>query len=496
MRKITVFIALLWLTRLTPGISQEIHDAAQQGHLDKIKTILANHPEYIEIQDQAGRRSLHFAANSGHIEIVKYLLSKGADIHAKTKANTTVLHYAALKGSLEIVKLLVEKGVEIDIKNVQVTTPMYYAASGGHREVVQYLIDKGAKVDALDREEGTPLHFAAKNGHTKTIEVLIEMGADVNIKNSSGQTPYHAAITSGHNETAEILAIKGASTQAWEFPTLQGDYLGQNKPGSTPELFAPGIISTSERNERDVSFTSDGNEFYFTLWGNNQPWNIMVMQRNHNRWTEPQRVSFSGQYLDAEAYFTPDGQKIFFISNRPKHGTGNPGTWEIWHAERNDSGWSEPILLGSPFEGGFYTTFTDDWVMYFTLNDDLHRARYINGKFEESEKLGNNVNTSEGEYNAFIARDESYIIFTSVGLSDSYGEGDLYISFRKDEDTWTQAKNMGPQVNSFARDYCPSVSPDGKYFFFSSRRYGTEDIFWVDAKIIEELKPDELKKGE
>ena len=52
---------------------------------------------------------------------------------------------------------------------------------------------------------------------------------------------------------------------------------------------------------------------------------------------------------------------------------------------------------------------------------------------------------------------------------------------------------MGPEINSFERDYCPYVSPDGKYFFFSSRRYGTEDIFWLDAQVIEDLKPQELK---
>ena len=370
---------------------------------------------------------------------------------------------------------------------------MHAAAFGGLEAFVKRLFRTGLKINSRDIFGSTPLHFAAKNGHAKTAEVLIEMGADVNMKNSSGQTPYHAAITRGHNEIAEILAVKGASTQAWEFPTLKGDYLGQNRPGLTPEIYAPGIISTSEQNERDCSFTTDGNEFYFTLWGNNQPWNIMMMQRSHNRWIEPRRASFSGQYQDAEAYFTPDDQKIFFISNRPKQGSGNPGTWEIWYTERNNGNWSEPMLLGPPFEGGFYTTFTSNWVMYFTMNNDLHRARYIDGKFEEPERLGNNVNTSEGEYNAFIARNESYIIFTSVGLRDSYGEGDLYICFRKDNDTWTRAKNMGPQINSFARDYCPSVSPDGKYFFFSSRRYGTEDIFWVDAKVIEELKPQALK---
>ena len=126
--------------------------------------------------------------------------------------------------------------------------------------------------------------------------------------------------------------------------------------------------------------------------------------------------------------------------------------------------------------------------MYYTINRDLSKARYSNGKFDKPVKLSSNVNTKEGEYNSFIAEDESYLIFTSVGLGDSYGEGDLYISFRRKDGSWTKAKNMGPKINSFARDYCPSVSPDGKYFFFSSRKLGTEDIYWVDARIIENLR--------
>ena len=103
------------------------------------------------------------------------------------------------------------------------------------------------------------------------------------------------------------------------------------------------------------------------------------------------------------------------------------------------------------------------------------------------------VSTEKYEYNSFIAPDESFLIFTSHGWGDSLGEGDLYVCFRREDGTWTRARNMGPGVNSSALDYCPSVSPDGKYFFFSSRRSGNEDIYWVDAKIIENLKTEGMK---
>ena len=217
------------------------------------------------------------------------------------------------------------------------------------------------------------------------------------------------------------------------------------------------------------------------------------MKKEKNQWTNPEPASFSSSFQDAEAFFTPDEQKIFFISNRPEGGTGNPATWEIYFVAREGKKWSSPTMLGSPFEGGFYTTFTRNWRMYYTQNGDLYRAQYTNGLFETPEKLGKNVNSEQGEYNSFIAPDESYLIFTSIRKEDNYGEGDLYICFQKKDGTWTKAINMGKKINSFTRDYCPSVSPDGKYFFFCSRKYGNEDIFWVKTKVIDELRPDELK---
>lgn len=81
-----------------------------------------------------------------------------------------------------------------------------------------------------------------------------------------------------------------------------------------------------------------------------------------------------------------------------------------------------------------------------------------------------------------------YIIFTSHGFEDHLGGGDLYISFRNDDKTWAQAINMGPEINSSFIEYCPNISPDGKYFFFTSKKKGTEDIYWVSTMIIKQLK--------
>lgn len=120
--------------------------------------------------------------------------------------------------------------------------------------------------------------------------------------------------------------------------------------------------------------------------------------------------------------------------------------------------------------------------------NDLYLANLINGKIEDSKKSGTEINTEGGKYNALISPDGDYIIFTSYGYEDHYGGGDLYISFRNENKSWAQSINMDPEINSDATEYCPNVSPDGKYFFFTSNKKGTEDIYWIDAQIINDLK--------
>jgi Tol biopolymer transport system component len=126
--------------------------------------------------------------------------------------------------------------------------------------------------------------------------------------------------------------------------------------------------------------------------------------------------------------------------------------------------------------------------------------------------LGDQVNSDIDEIDPFIAPDESYIIFLRRDRENS-SNTDLFISFRKNDGSWTKAKNMGEPINSNALEICPSISPDGKYFFFTSYRSfhksysevpltyekkirildspgnGLGDIYWVDARIIEELRP-------
>jgi len=138
-----------------------------------------------------------------------------------------------------------------------------------------------------------------------------------------------------------------------EFPKLPGPYLGQKPPGMTPEIFAPGIISTNS-DEYGIAFTPDGNEFYFTRMGGALSQStIMVMKQE---WSGPRVASFSGTYADSEPFITPDGKKLYFGSRRPLEDNETPKRPSIWVTDRTDSAWPKPRPLGSPFQDIYYVS--------------------------------------------------------------------------------------------------------------------------------------------
>lgn len=80
-----------------------------------------------------------------------------------------------------------------------------------------------------------------------------------------------------------------------------------------------------------------------------------------------------------------------------------------------------------------------------------------------------------------------------------HGNGDLYISIRDPRSgAWGEPVNLGPQINTADTDYCPMITPDGRYLFLSRRvsdpiDSGWEgviagDVYWVDTTVIERLR--------
>ncbi len=322
-------------------------------------------------------------------------------------------------------------------------------------------------------------------------------------------------------------ATESPDTDATEsFPELTGDYLGQTPPGAEPQVFAPGIVSTGLFT-RDLAMTPDGDEIYFSVTvGASYDFSaIMTTRRVDGRWTEPETVPFAAdpRFMDLEPFVSPDGQRFFFVSNRPRDpSVDEPGDHDIWAAERASDGWAEPVRLGPPVNTEapeFFPSVTRDGTLYFTReNPDrsnaIWRARWSDGAYAEPERLPDHVNAGRDRFNGFIAADEGFLLLPIFGLEDSLGATDYYVSFRSREDTWSEPVHLGDKVSSKSRhEYSASLSPDGRFLFFMSSRprqdglpdaltvedlkrlaseprNGNPDVYWIDASWIANLRPE------
>lgn len=285
-----------------------------------------------------------------------------------------------------------------------------------------------------------------------------------------------------------LVIVFSSSAQQDEFPVLKGPYLGQKPPGMTPELYMPGVISNCDLHS-GVYFSPDGNEVFYSISKESQH-NIMFMKEENGRWTRPKSLC-----TGLAPFLSPDGKTLLFTTQ----------DYEIWKMERSANNWSDPISLGPTINcsrSQYSSCVTDDGTLYYKNAKGIVRSALIEGCYTEPEPLGSEINSNNYEGPAYVAPDESYMIFSSH-RPGGYGSSDLYISFRREDGTWTEPKNMGPKINSDGRDRFPYISSDGKYFFFNSSRIsvlntklvpgGPGNIYWVDAKIIEDLKPKELK---
>jgi len=293
-----------------------------------------------------------------------------------------------------------------------------------------------------------------------------------------------------------LFIAASITAQQKNFPKLTGPYLGQNPPGMTPEVFAPGVISLEGRYELNSEFSPEGDEFYFELSTTTPEekkkgkyfYVIMVSKRINGIWTKPEMVPFSGKYATMDFCFSPDGKRMYFTSDRPNQFDSKPKN-NIWYVEREGDGWSGPVMLGIPIykpkvRQGQHT-LAENGTLYFRSGDDLFCSEYTNGDFTEPVILPATINSPYAESKPYVAPDESFLLFVRYDMPVSIDGGrGLYISFKKKDGSWTTAKNTDIQGS------LPKFSPDGKYFFFS--RGG--DIYWVDAKVIEELKPKGFEK--
>jgi len=281
-----------------------------------------------------------------------------------------------------------------------------------------------------------------------------------------------------------------------------GKYLGQDPPGTEARVFAPDVVST-DAHEVMFGFFDDGTKFFFerTPLDFDADWIHAPVYRaeiSDGRWSEPVKSAITGRpwYLDFPD--APEGTVVVFPWRKNLDGSGPPRDIDVWRVSKGESGWGEPVRLGPPVNVDSFDSSPalsgSDMLYFFSDRDsgfgglDLYRAALGVSRSSEAENLGRMINTEFNEHDPAIAPDESYLVYCS-NRPGGYGENDLYVSYRTPEGEWTAPSNLGERVNTAGDDTRPNLTADGKYLFFNSTVSGSRDIYWVDSRIIEELRP-------
>jgi hypothetical protein len=294
-----------------------------------------------------------------------------------------------------------------------------------------------------------------------------------------------------------LLLVCAATSGQEDWPELSGPLLGQTPPTLTPSLFAPGLVSTDDARELNAVFSPDMRTFMFTREIDGVFKMFYSQRTDEGQWTPPRLAPPSLTYpghADVDMAFAPGGQRLYFLSKRPLPGYAL-NAYNIWYSDRSAQGLLPPVALGPQINGPeneYYPTVVGDGSLYFATRRadslgqfDNYRAQFRDGRFDAPVNLGPTINSEFSEGDIFVDPEETYLIHVSSGRPDGLGRGDLYISFRQADGSWGQDQHMGDVINSSDIDYCPTVSPDGKVFFFSRG----DDVYWVDATIIEQFRP-------
>jgi hypothetical protein len=235
-----------------------------------------------------------------------------------------------------------------------------------------------------------------------------------------------------------------------------------------PAIFAAGVVSTPFI-DAAVSFTADGKTVYFCQ--GTKYLTICCSQLINGKWCRPVVLPFSGQWKDWDPFFSPDGKKLFFVSNRPLSDTSKITNSHLWYSNYlGNNKWSQARLVIGDFNtdgnDNYAPTVSNNQSIYFcSMDRDGHKgmasfyAAWLGDHYGKPIYLP--LNGSAETMDPFISPDEHFILFNSGN--------DLYITYRNKEQ-WSAAQKLGSEINNGDPNSNPYLSRDGKTLYYTSGR--------------------------
>jgi hypothetical protein len=299
-------------------------------------------------------------------------------------------------------------------------------------------------------------------------------------------------------------------------PGATGDYLGESDPGETPAIFGAGVISFGTH-EHHLTVAPGGDRLLYVVADRyRQHHTIIEVARSGDAWLRPEVAPFSGGYNDFAPTFNVDGTKLLFCSNRPMPGAdADRSDVNIWVVERTLEGWGEPIPLPGQVNdrsSEYNPTVAADGTLYFQDHDaqgaDIYQASLLGSRYGPPTKV-EGVNSAGAEIGPYVTSDGNTLLFSS-SRAGGQGDMDFWFSTRSPEGSWSEPKNLGDRINTPGADVILSISPDGRFVFFTtflpvspqrlkhqsyddliailrSAENGDGTIFWVSTSVLGEV---------
>jgi hypothetical protein len=255
------------------------------------------------------------------------------------------------------------------------------------------------------------------------------------------------------------------------------------------EIFAPGTVSTDDQLEMGCAISPDGKEIYFGRAVPGGPdWGIWVARDVDGTLSQPEVAPFSGVFRDFNPFMTPDGQHLIFYRESFGESETREGSWIV---DREGGTWGDPRYLIDEY----HVTTPDLKTYYFIFVPGAESNRSAPGKarelgvsilehghLTESKCMPGDINSPYWDAHGFISSDGSFMVFDSA-RPKGFDDFDIYVSFRRSDNTWGPAHNLGKTINRGERSM-PALTADAAYLFFSAEG----DIWWAPADIIGELR--------
>jgi Tol biopolymer transport system component len=270
----------------------------------------------------------------------------------------------------------------------------------------------------------------------------------------------------------------------------RGPYFGQNAPGRVAEIFAPGTVLVTGRYEYAVSFAPDLSEMYFTGEKEGENQKVYFSRLDGNKWSDPEplKLTKGKKRNEFEAFVSTSGNELFFAAYDSIFSDE-----KIWFAKHLKNGWAEAEKLDSPINNDlvFYPNTALNGDLYYTSisKRKMYYAPFQNGKYQKVREV-----EIEFGIHGFISPKQDFILVDAPKENKIARDRDIYVYFKRKNGTWSKPINLGNAVNTDFNETCPSISPDGKYLFFSryNENGGLSNIYWVSAEVIHRLKPANL----